>query len=648
MNLKEEILRLIGDSQAELNRNRAYGYLVEALKLSETYLLENHIDGAYEKAHILRELAYEEIKTEKRNKRWQESLQTLEKAIKLNLSYQLIETYSYFVVDSLQDEFGNRTSAQQTKDLRNALSFIEQCLKITDSPTEKSILFSRKASIIKHLSFKELTKDLKRKQLEKSIRCAELAVNTYATGSSVLELALCEWAIANLENTDELFSNRLKLAETHLKNELLKDNENALLTLSRFYRLNFLPKNCCDIFPKSVEDFKNIRKLLRSVHLYAESAISLWYANFPKEISEMHLQSSKALLETSISAGYGNARNIVNLAFIQSILGQYEDGLVTLNEINLEGTGLDWNGIIEKIHTPVVTESLFNGFALGIENCGVWTRLGTYAKTFLKDINLSELMYRAAIRIDPTNPIALTNLARLLINEFDDNDSLVEAKRLIQKAKNFADRRFCWWRQVLSQIEEIENNTVISPSIPIVEYLPIGEQILTNQKEIRKKYFEIKNLDSPQLRGFELEKLFYELAKMTFPVAEYSYHFNRLIAGTYQIDGYFKLDSDRYRVECKWHTNENANSNEVIIFANKLKTSGISGVMVSMTEFASTAIGEARELAKEKPILLVNGKEMEEVFLGKMNLDQLIQIKRSHFDQYSNPYFKVFDYTTDK
>jgi hypothetical protein len=647
MNYKEEILSLIRDSQAEINRDRAYNFLLEALKVSEEYLKENPIDGANEKAYILRELAFEETKPEKRNQRWQASLQTLEKAIKKDLSFQLIEAYSYFAVDSLQDEFGSKTTAEQTKDLKTAYSYIEQCLKITSALTERSILLARKASIIKHLAFKELTNDVIRKRLDESVRCADLAFKTYATGNSLLELALCESAIANYENSDEAFANRLKNAERHFKYDLLKDNENALLSLARFYRLNYLPKNCCDIFPKSIQDFRNIRKLLRSVHLYAESAISLWYAKFPEEISQQHLITAKELLEISISAGYNNARNIVNLAFLQSILGSVEDGLTTLKDISLDSNSIDWDIIIEKINSPKEKGILFTGFALGIENCGVWTRLGTFTKTFQKDIGLAEAMYRVAIRIDPRNPIALTNLARLLVNEYDDDDTLSEAKRLIQKARNFADRRFCWWRQILFQIEQIENLTESQTTKTDKEYHEITKDSLKELKQIRKKFFEIKNLESPQDRGRELEKLFYELAKLTFPVAEYSYNFDRLVTGNYQIDGYFKLDSDRYRVECKWHSKEDVSSNEVVIFANKLDTFGVSGVIVSMSDFTSTAIGEAKKFAAQKPILLVNGTEMKQVFTGQMNLDQLIQIKRSHFDKNSDPYYKVLEYNAE-
>jgi tetratricopeptide (TPR) repeat protein len=647
MSYKDEIIDLIKDSQAEINRDKVNGYLLNALVLAEKYAIENPMDGANEKAYILKELALEESKTDKRNLRWKEALFTLEKAIKQNLSYQLVEAYSYLVVDSVQDEFSGITTAQQTNDLRTAYSFIEQCLKKVESSTQKSILLSRKSSIIRYLAFKELTNDLIKLRLEESLRCAELATRIHATGFSYLELALCEWAIANYEDSDESYSQRLKDTEKHLRFDLLKDDENALLTLVRFYRQNALPQNCCEVFPKTIDEFKNIRKLLRSVYLYAEAAISLWYSKYPVEIVNKHLNTSRGLLEIAISAGYNNARNIVDLAYIQSIQGSVEDGNTTLNEVNLEGNMIDWALVMDKIHNPYNLDALFSAFVLGIDNCGVWTRLGTYAKMFMEDIDLSESMYRAAIRIDPRNPIALTNLARLLVNEYDDEESLSEAKRVIQKASNYANKRFCWWRQVLHQIEEYESNGTKLIKAKNKPYVPITEKKISNIKQVKKKYFEVSKLESPQERGRELEKLFYELAKLTFPVAESPYNFNRMVDGTYQIDGYFKLDSDRYRVECKWHSSENVDSNEITIFANKLDAFGVAGILISMTDFSSVAVGEARKLSSQKPILLINGTEMEKVFVGEQNLDQLIQVKRAHFDKSSNPYWKVSEFITD-
>lgn len=85
----------------------------------------------------------------------------------------------------------------------------------------------------------------------------------------------------------------------------------------------------------------------------------------------------------------------------------------------------------------------------GISQSAVLTKLGTFALEFLKDTMLSEALYRAAVRWEPHDPIALTNLARFLVRVMYQ-ESLGEARRLLQKAQNFADRRFNWWRAVLS------------------------------------------------------------------------------------------------------------------------------------------------------------------------------------------------------
>lgn len=116
------------------------------------------------------------------------------------------------------------------------------------------------------------------------------------------------------------------------------------------------------------------------------------------------------------------------------------------------GGRVSWSKALELITTTPDTNELVKAFALGIDDSRVITQLGTFAKRFGEDLSLAEALYRVAIKLDGCDAIALTNLARLLVEKGSSLD-LQEAGRLIQKAAQFSDRRFGWWRTVKEELE---------------------------------------------------------------------------------------------------------------------------------------------------------------------------------------------------
>jgi hypothetical protein len=412
--------------------------------------------------------------------------------------------------------------------------------------------------------------------------------------------------------------------------------------------MNYRSLEACETFPCSSEQMKRTRRMLQSAWVYAEAAIALWYANCDKVVYEPHLLESKNLLETAISSGYLTARNVVNLAFIQAILGDISSAETALSDI-CGDKSISWNQAIELVTSVQSTDHLSFGFALGIEDGSTLSKLGTFAIVFLKNNELAESLYRAAVRSDPHNANVLTNLARFLVHyRANDNTSIREAKSLLQKAQNFADRRFKWWKIVQSELNLLESKPKETPKVEpnsktfkvLESSRDISELPFDKLKDLKRHFSKVDKFSNRQQQGYELEKLIYNLAQLTFGTAAPAYRMDRAHGGISQIDGYFEHNSGQYRVECKW-LSKPVDHNDIVILSDKLDAIGISGFFVSMSGFTEAAIGRAHELKKEKAILLVDGEEIRDVFLGKLNFDEVVSLKRKHFNISSNPYFRV-------
>lgn len=177
----------------------------------------------------------------------------------------------------------------------------------------------------------------------------------------------------------------------------------------------------------------------------------LAFKEYPEALVLGYAKDARAILETALAAGYQNARGFVNLAFVCAIVDGPQVGHLAITSI-YDGSGkLDWTAALKVAATEETLDSLSQGFAQGIDDGAVVSRLGTYVRRFLNDNDFAEVLYRLAIRLNPRDPVALTNLARLLITSGKD---LIEAEHLLKRAQNFGDRRFLWWREVAVLLEK--------------------------------------------------------------------------------------------------------------------------------------------------------------------------------------------------
>ncbi len=640
-----EIAQTLRAARTERSAAKCRALLKKAIDLCKSWEQSaDNIRALILRAQTLAELAAEEDHPGNRSLHRKESLEILARQLQHGTEPSVAEAYAALAVDCFQDVFNDLNDEDRTRLLRNARNYLNDALDGQNPPDIAAALLSRKSSVLRHLSSNSVSLQARRDLLGESLRCATRAVTTQRTIPTVLEVALSEWAMARFEHTDEQYAERLRTAEAHLQDKLLEGFEVAQLSLARLYRMTFRPWDACLTFSRLLNRIDNLRRLLRDASIYGEAAVQLWYSNYPETVVKQHLSEAKTLLEAASAAGYRNARMITTLAFVSAFLGDASDGKTALTEIYTPDREISWDEVCRILTdksslNTVSSELVLEGFALGIDQSAVWTRLGTFALQFLNNEELAETLYKAATRLNPHDAIAHTNLARFLVKKGDAH-SLQMAERELQKAQNFSDRRFTWWRAVLADLQEKRagKGTNERSSRQIDKVPPPSP--FRNMDQIKHRFHIAKKLTGAQQRGYELEQLVCEVAKLTFGTAAPPYRVLRTEGAISQIDGYFEHRGQKYRVECKW-LNEAADHNHIVLFSDKLDVVGISGLLLSMAGFTSSAVQRAKELRAAKAILLMDGDEAEMILNGRLTFDELMTRKRLHFDKFSDPYHRI-------
>lgn len=641
MTTQNEAVNYLVAARAERNAGRSYRLFESALGSCEAW--EQEVGGTEPLklcALILSEIAYEESAPNRRAARWKKALTLLEESLKTNLDAEVASTYAALAVDSYQDQFSNVALADRLKALRSAKSYIDTALKQPRDNTARSNLLARKSSLLRHLSIEELSLENKLNRLDESVRCSELAVNTSKEEAALIESALSLWSWARYEKTDEKYVETLREVETRLTDNLLSGNEVARMALSRFYKLTYRHLDACESYLALTKRVRQVRRLLRDSHVYAEAASHLRFANYPEVLARKHVVEARRLVEMAIAAGYRNARLITALAHTAAIADGAAAGATALGEMHAHSGAISWERVAEIVTQANMSEPATYGLAVGIDQSAVWTSLGTFSQRYVKDDSLTKLLYETAVKLDSRNPVALTNLARFLIAQGDEA-SLREAERLLQQAAGCADRRFTWWRAVIALLNEKKNQLGLQNApIRVREELRGPPAVFRNLKQVRDRFRAIEQLADVQRRGYELEILIYSLAKLTFDLAAPPYRLNLPEGGEPQVDGFFEHRKGKYRVECKWEKTP-ADGNDIEIFKGKLDVVGVDGLFIAMSGFTEAAVGRANRYRGEKAILLMNGDEARYLLTLQLNFDELMTQKRLHFDQRSNPFHIV-------
>jgi tetratricopeptide (TPR) repeat protein len=519
--------------------------------------------------------------------------------------------------------------------------------KINDLIKNKGVassseLFVTKASLLRHFSSMQATMESQKQMMDEAIRCIEksLAINE-DTWFSYVELGNCHWKMANFEKKLENFNDKISLAESaYVKSQSIYYSVHNILPLCRLYKETYQTAPFLAAFKLYESTEKNKRRFLQNSYVIAEATIKMYYSNFPAEILLEYLAKSDRLLTEAINAGFNEARTIINLAFIKAIKGELSIGKRVIQTLKTtESDSFDWTTIIDDLEILKESTDLFSqGFVLGIDDAGIWNGLGTFAMTFLDDLNLAIKMYKIALTFNPSNPIAATNLARALVRTDLDISTLKEAEYYISKAESSSTFRFQWWRDVRNEINFARKSALDSEDLAKSSSTPKLSFKFSKIADIYKAYLQLKELKSPQERGFDFEKLIRAYFQLSLGNSVGSH---RIVSSAIdQIDAAFFFEKNFYRVEVKW-TKKKTDHTDVSDFYFKIKTFGVTGLLISINGFSESAIERAKSLKNEVRLLLMDGEEIELTLKGTISFDQAIIIKQLYFYLQDNPYYRI-------
>jgi hypothetical protein len=166
------------------------------------------------------------------------------------------------------------------------------------------------------------------------------------------------------------------------------------------------------------------------------------------------------------------------------------------------------------------------------------------------------------------------------------------------------------------------------------EKLKANAAVRRKLEDIKNRYVALVMSASPQGRGFELEKVMYDLFELFDLDPKASFR----NTGE-QIDGAFALDGTEYLFEAKWQQ-ELVNAAFLDAFASKVrrKLENTLGVFLSINGFSPE--GVAAHSAGGAVILLMDGSDLMAIFEERIDFVSLLLRKKRHAAQTGNIYLR--------
>lgn len=169
------------------------------------------------------------------------------------------------------------------------------------------------------------------------------------------------------------------------------------------------------------------------------------------------------------------------------------------------------------------------------------------------------------------------------------------------------------------------------------EKLKTNSAVRAKLRDLNSRFLLIATGSSPQTRGFDLERLMYDLFELfdLDPKASFKN------TGE-QIDGAFSLDGTDYLFEAKWQS-EPVIAHDLDGFASKVrrKLDNTLGVFLSMNGFSSDGI--AAHSTGRPSVVLMDGADLMAVLEERIDFVTLLQRKKRHAAQTGNIFLRVHE-----
>jgi hypothetical protein len=163
------------------------------------------------------------------------------------------------------------------------------------------------------------------------------------------------------------------------------------------------------------------------------------------------------------------------------------------------------------------------------------------------------------------------------------------------------------------------------------------KKLETDLELVKFRYLSLVTSKNPQGRGFELEKVLYELFQLFDLDPKASFR----NTGE-QLDGAFSMDGTDYLFEAKWHQDRTA-IQDLDAFAGKVRRrlENTLGLFLSINGFSPDAI--TAHSSGQPVLILMTGEDLTAVMEGRIDFRTLLLRKRRHASQLGEILLRVED-----
>ncbi|ALP35815.1 hypothetical protein ASL14_06170 [Paenibacillus sp. IHB B 3084] len=221
------------------------------------------------------------------------------------------------------------------------------------------------------------------------------------------------------------------------------------------------------------------------------------------------------------------------------------------------------------------------------------------------------------------------------MESFRHLEQLEDGKRKVERAKQaVSDLR----RVVEDQAQKFkEEEEIKKKRLDNLLRIRSSQAVLSRLDDIKSNYFSLVTSKDYQKRGFELEKVLYDLFELFDLDPKASFR----NTGE-QIDGAFTLEGTDYLFEAKWRT-QLSDASDLDSFTGKIKRKldNTLGLFLSINGFSEDAV--RIHSVGRSTILLMDGTDLMAVLENQIDFVSLIVRKRKHAAQTGNIYLKIND-----
>jgi hypothetical protein len=220
------------------------------------------------------------------------------------------------------------------------------------------------------------------------------------------------------------------------------------------------------------------------------------------------------------------------------------------------------------------------------------------------------------------------------LTDFSHLKPLDDGPQKVERARNAVNQL----KQLVQPHQEIqkEQDDIKQRQALAAKKLRENAAVREKLETIKGRYMALVGSDNAQSRGFELERVMYELFELFDLDPKAS--FKNLGE---QVDGAFSLEGTEYLFEAKWQK-ELCNKADLVVFSDKVKTKleNTLGVFLSINGFSVDGVNAHQ--AGGASILLVDGGDLMAVFEERIDFTSLLLRKKRHAAQTGNIYFSYY------